>query len=103
MQQRDENIVRVASNSRSSAVAGAIAGMIRDGESPTIQAIGAGAVNQAVKAGAIAQMYLERDRISIAWVPSFTEVMIENKERTAIRLRSLVLDTPQSSRQNMRR
>jgi stage V sporulation protein SpoVS len=51
-----------------------------------VQAIGAGAVNQAVKAIAIARGYLELDNIEIACVPSFTEVLIDGKERTAMRL-----------------
>jgi len=80
------NIIKVASNSRSTAVAGAIAGVMREQESVDVQAIGAGAVNQAVKAVAIACGYLELDGIAIVCVPSFVEVAIEGKERTAVRL-----------------
>jgi stage V sporulation protein S len=80
------NIIKVASNSRSTAVAGAIAGVMREQDSVDVQAIGAGAVNQAVKAVAIARGYLELDGIDIVCVPAFVEVLIEGQERTAVRL-----------------
>lgn len=80
------NIVRVASTSRSTSVAGAIAGIVRDQGRVDVQAIGAGAVNQAVKAIAIARGYLELDDIHIYCIPSFSEIIIEGKERTAVRL-----------------
>jgi len=80
------DLVKVAANSRSTSVAGAIAGIIRERGRVDVQAIGAGAVNQAVKAIAIARGYLELDSIEIACIPSFTEVLIDGKERTAMRL-----------------
>ena len=80
------NIVRVAANSRSTAVAGAIAGIIREKGTVDVQAIGAGAVNQAIKAIAIARGYLELDKITICCIPTFCEVLIDSKERTAIRM-----------------
>ena len=80
------DMVRVAASSRSTSVAGAIAGIIRERGRVDVQAIGAGAVNQAVKAIAIARGYLELDNIEIACIPSFTEVLIDGKERTAMRL-----------------
>ena len=80
------DLVRVAANSRSTSVAGAIAGIIRERGRVDVQAIGAGAVNQAIKAIAIARGYLELDAIEIACVPSFHEVEIDGKERTALRL-----------------
>lgn len=80
------DVVKVAATSRSTAVAGAIAGIIRDKGRVDVQAIGAGAVNQAVKAIAIARGYLELDNIHIYCVPSFSEILIEGKERTAVRL-----------------
>ncbi|MGD1995247.1 MAG: stage V sporulation protein S [Anaerolineae bacterium] len=80
------NLLKVASNSPSTAVAGAIAGMVREGKEPIVQAIGAGAVNQAIKAVVIARTYLAEDGIDIACVPSFVEVEIEGQERTAVRL-----------------
>ena len=80
------DIIKVAAISRSTAVAGAIAGVIREREQVDVQAIGAGAVNQAVKAVIIARSYLEQDGIDIVCVPSFVAVMIDNQERTAVRL-----------------
>ncbi|MFW6082942.1 MAG: stage V sporulation protein S [Chloroflexota bacterium] len=80
------DIIKVASDSRSTAVAGAIAGVMREQDSVDVQAIGAGAVNQAVKATAIARGYLEMDGIDIVCIPSFVEVSIEGQERTAVRL-----------------
>lgn len=80
------NVIKVAATSRSTAVAGAIAGIIREKGRVDVQAIGAGAVNQAVKAIAIARGYLELDNIHIYCVPSFSEILIDGKERTAVRL-----------------
>ena len=80
------DIIKVAAKSRSTAVAGAIAGVIRESGRAEVQAIGAGAVNQAVKAVAIARGYLELDGINVVCVPSFVEVDIEGQERTAIKL-----------------
>lgn len=80
-------LLKVAADSRSTAVAGAIAGMVREGKEPIVQAIGAGAVNQAVKAVAIARGYLEQDNIDIAIVPIFAEIEIDDQERTAIQLK----------------
>lgn len=79
-------IIKVSANSRTSAVAGAIAGVVRDNNRAEVQAIGAGAVNQAVKAVAIARGYLSEDAIDVVCLPEFTAVEIEGKERTAIRL-----------------
>ncbi len=80
------NIIKVAAASRSTAVAGAIAGVMRERGFVDVQAIGAGAVNQAVKAMCIARGYLEQDEIDIVCIPMFVEVMIEDQERTAVRL-----------------
>ena len=80
------DIIKVSSHSRSTAVAGAIAGIVRQHKHAEVQAIGAGAVNQAIKATAIARGYLELDGINICCVPFFTEIMIEDQERTAIKL-----------------
>ncbi|MCK5052904.1 MAG: stage V sporulation protein S [Anaerolineales bacterium] len=80
------NILKVSSDSRTSAVAGAIAGVVREHKRADVQAIGAGAVNQAVKAVAIARGYLQEDGIDIVCLPEFTTVDISGKERTAIRL-----------------
>ncbi|MEA3339380.1 MAG: stage V sporulation protein S [Chloroflexota bacterium] len=80
------DIIKVAATSRSTAVAGAIAGVMREQEQVDVQAIGAGAVNQAIKAVIIARGYLELDGIDIICLPSFVEVMIDDQERTAVRL-----------------
>jgi stage V sporulation protein S len=79
-------VIKVAARSRSTAVAGAIAGVVRENGRAEVQAIGAGAVNQALKAAAIARGYLELDGIEIVCVPSFVEVDIDGQERTAIKL-----------------
>lgn len=81
------DIIKVSAKSRSTAVAGAIAAVIREHQLAEVQAIGAGAVNQAVKALAIARGYLTRDEIDIVFIPYFTEVDIDGQERTAVRFR----------------
>lgn len=78
-------VIKVSARSRSTAVAGAIAGVIRESRYAEVQAIGASAVNQAIKAIAIARSYLQGDGIGIACMPIFTEVDIEGLERTAVR------------------
>lgn len=80
------NILKVAAHSRPSAVAGAIAGIIREQRSAEVQAIGAGATNQAIKSIAIARSYLHYDGIGIVCVPSFVDIMIDSEERTGIHL-----------------
>jgi len=80
------DIIKVSSTSRSTAVAGAIAGVVREHGRAEVQAIGAGAVNQATKAVAIARGYLALDGIDVISIPSFTEVDIDGKERTALRI-----------------
>lgn len=79
-------MIKVAADSRSTAVAGAIAGVIRERGQVDLQAIGAGAVNQGIKAIAIARSYLELDGIDIVCIPHFAEVTIDGQERTAIRM-----------------
>jgi len=79
-------IIKVAARSRSTAVAGAIAGVVREHGRAEVQAIGAGAVNQAVKAAAMARGYLELDGINVICIPSFVEVEIDAQERTAVKL-----------------
>lgn len=78
-------LIKVSAQSRSTAVAGAIAGVMRDQGYAEMQAIGASAVNQAIKAVTIARGYLEQDGFDLSIVPSFTEVDIEGNERTAVR------------------
>jgi stage V sporulation protein S len=80
------DMIKVSANSRTSAVAGAIAGVIREHHRAEVQAIGAGAVNQAVKALVLATGYLRNDGINVSCVPEFADVTIEDKVRTAIKL-----------------
>lgn len=79
------NIIKVSARSRTAAVAGAIAGVMRESNHAEVQAIGAGAVNQAVKAIVIAKGYLAEEDVHIACIPSFVDVDIDDQERTAIR------------------
>jgi len=82
----DGEVLKVSARSRPSAVAGAIAGVVREAGRAEVQAIGAGATNQAVKAVAIARDYLRETGIDVVCIPAFIDVTIENEERTAIRL-----------------
>ena len=79
------DIIKVSAKSRSTSVAGAIAGVVRENGRAEVQAIGAGAVNQAIKAVAIAKGYLALDEIDVVCAPSFVEVEIDGQERTALR------------------
>lgn len=80
------DLIKVSTNSRTSAVAGAIAGIIREHKHAEVQAIGAGAVNQAMKAIVLAVGYLNADGIKIVCVPEFVDITIGDKVRTAIKL-----------------
>lgn len=79
------SIIKVSARSRTASVAGAIAGVLREADRAEVQAIGAGAVNQAVKAIIIASGYMAEEDTHIACLPSFVEVMIDDQERTAVR------------------
>ena len=79
-------VLKVSAHSRSTSVAGAIAGVVREHGRAEVQAIGAGAVNQATKAVAIARSYLALDGIDVICIPAFADVVIADEERTAIRL-----------------
>jgi stage V sporulation protein S len=79
------DIIKVKAVSRTAAVAGAIAGVIREQKHAEVQAIGAGAVNQAVKALILAKNFLTQDGIDIVCIPEFVNVEIEEKVRTAIK------------------
>jgi stage V sporulation protein S len=82
----DCEVLKVSARSRPSAVAGAIAGVVREHGRAEVQAIGAGATNQAVKAVAIARDYLRETGIEAICLPAFIDVTIENEDRTDIRL-----------------
>ncbi len=79
------DMIKVSATSLTTAVAGAIAGIIRERHAVAVQAIGASAVNQAVKAIAIAHGYLDEDGLDIWCVPSFVQVDVSGLERTALR------------------
>ncbi|MCA9938298.1 MAG: stage V sporulation protein S [Anaerolineales bacterium] len=80
------SVIKVSATSRTAAVAGAVAGVIRESGRAEVQAIGAGAVNQAIKAIAIARGYLLEENVDVVCVPSFVEVDIDGHERTALRV-----------------
>lgn len=80
------DIIKVSGTSRTSAVAGAIAGVFRENKRAEIQAIGAGAVNQAVKALVLARGYLAEDGYEVIFLPEFVDVEIDDKVRTAVKL-----------------
>ena len=78
--------LRVAAKSKPNSVAGAVAGVIRERGSVELQTIGAGALNQAIKAVAIARGFLAPSGIELVCIPSFSDIAIDGNERTAIRL-----------------
>ena len=78
--------LRVSAKSKPNTVAGAVAGVIREKGEVEVQTVGAGALNQAVKAIAIARGFLIPSGIEIVCVPSFSDIEIDGNERTAIRL-----------------
>ena len=79
-------ILKVSARSIPNSVAGAIAGVIREKGAVEVQAVGAGAANQAVKAVAIARGYLAPSGIDLVCIPAFANVVIDDEERTAIKL-----------------
>ena len=78
-------VLKVSSKSVPNSVAGAIAGVVRETGTVELQAVGAGASNQAIKAIAISRGYLAPSGIDIVCVPAFTSIMIDGEERTAIK------------------
>lgn len=78
--------LKVSSKSSPASVAGAIAGLVKDGLPVEIQSVGAGAVNQAVKAIAIARGFLITSGIDVMCAPSFQDIEIDGESRTAIRI-----------------
>lgn len=84
-QPSDIHCLKVSSKSSPASVAGAVAGMIKDGVPVEIQSVGAGAVNQAVKAIAISRGFLSPVGIDIVCIPSFADIVIDGEYRTAIR------------------
>ncbi|ABK86641.1 stage V sporulation protein S [Bacillus thuringiensis str. Al Hakam] len=83
---RGMEILKVKATSVPNSVAGALAGVIRERGTAEIQAIGAGALNQAVKAVAIARGFVAPSGLDLICIPAFTDIMIDGEERTAIKL-----------------
>lgn len=79
-------VLKVSSKSNPNSVAGALAGVIREKGCAEVQVIGAGALNQAVKAIAIARGFVAPSGLDLICVPAFTDIHINGEERTAIRL-----------------
>ncbi len=79
-------ILKVSASSKPISVAGAIAGVIRSQHKVEVQAIGAGALNQAIKAIAIARGYVAPAGVDLVCIPSFIDLAIDGEERTGIRL-----------------
>jgi stage V sporulation protein S len=78
-------VLKVSSKSNPNSVAGALAGVVREHGVAEIQAIGAGAINQSVKAIAIARGFLSPSGIDLICIPAFADVEINGEERTAIK------------------
>ncbi|SHI94434.1 stage V sporulation protein S [Lutispora thermophila] len=79
-------VLKVSSKSNPNSVAGALAGVLRENGEAEIQAIGAGALNQAIKAVAIARGFVAPSGMDLVCVPAFTDINIDGEERTAIKL-----------------
>ena len=81
-----ENVLKISSKSEPNLVAGAIAGLIKEYDKAELHAIGAGALNQAVKSIAIARGYVAPSGMDLVCVPAFMEVEVEGETRTGIKL-----------------
>jgi stage V sporulation protein S len=79
-------VLKVSTRSNPNSVAGAMAGVIRTSGVVEVQVVGAGALNQAVKAAAIARGYLAPSGLDVVCVPSFADIVIDGEARTAIRI-----------------
>jgi stage V sporulation protein S len=80
------DVLKVSAKSNPNSVAGALAGVLRERGVAEIQAIGAGALNQAVKAVAIARGFVAPSGVDLICIPAFTDIIIDGEERTAIKL-----------------
>jgi stage V sporulation protein S len=80
------DVLKVSAKSNPNSIAGALAGVIRERGMAEIQAIGAGALNQAVKAVAIARGFVAPSGLELICIPAFTDIQIDGEERTAIKL-----------------
>jgi stage V sporulation protein S len=80
------DVLKVSTKSNPNSVAGALAAIIKEKNIAEIQAVGAGAINQAVKAIAIARGFVAPSGKDIVCIPAFTDIIIDGEERTAIKL-----------------
>ena len=80
------DVLKISTKSNPNSVAGAIAGLIKEKGKAEMQAIGAGAINQAIKAVAIARGFVAPSGKNLVCIPAFTDIVIEGEERTAIKL-----------------
>ena len=80
------DVLKVSAKSNPNSVAGALAGVLREHGSAEMQAIGAGAINQAIKAVAIARGFVAPGGLDLICIPAFTDILIDDEERTAIRI-----------------
>ena len=78
-------VLKVSAHSQPKSVAGALAAVLRDRTTAEIQAVGAGAVNQAVKAIAITRGFVAPNGIDLVVIPAFSEIQIDGENRTAIK------------------
>lgn len=79
------DVLKVSAQSSPKSVAGALTAVIRERGTAELQAVGAGAVNQAVKAIAISRGFIAPNGIDLVTVPAFVEISIDGEERTAIK------------------
>jgi len=79
-------VLKVSSKSNPNSCAGAMAGVVRQAGAVEVQVVGAGALNQAIKAIAIARGYLTPSGVDLVCIPTFADIMIDGESRTAIRL-----------------
>lgn len=82
----ETEVIKVSSRSVPKSVAGAICAVIRGGNSARVEAVGAGAVNQAVKAAAVARVFLAEDGIDAVCIPAFEELEVGGDTKTGMRL-----------------
>lgn len=80
------DVLKVSSKSKPNSVAGALANAFKTKGSVEIQAIGAGALNQAIKSIAIARGYVAPTGKDLICIPAFSDIQIDGEERTAIKL-----------------
>ena len=80
------DVLKVSTKSNPNSVAGALAAIIKEKNIAELQAVGAGAINQAVKAIAIARGFIAPSGKDIVCIPAFTDILIDGEERTAIKL-----------------